>query len=101
MIWLLLNSFRHWEQLFDPFSIQLVWNTWPHGVVDMSLTEVNDPRQVEQAVFILEGKDDSTIFISFKKIVCVSLSTSFEPCKMCYELKVWCALIVKGTLGKN
>ena len=60
MISFALHSFLHSEQGFCPFSshfvIQLVWNTWPQGVVEMSLFDVNTSKHVEHAVFIFNIK---------------------------------------------
>ena len=42
---------------------QSVWKTWPQGVVEMSLSNVNESKQVEQATFI------------FSKIISFSVKT--------------------------
>ena len=46
---LLKNNFGHTN-----LTIQSVWNTWPHGVEDMSLFGINDSKQVVHAIFMID-----------------------------------------------
>ena len=55
---------------------QSVWKTWPQGVVEMSLSNVNESKQVEQATFIFLRLFLDLFFLS--KLKCKSMMFFYQ-----------------------